>query len=129
MPLGATAARTAAFSARSPRAASHSATKPAGTAASGTAPDAHRSSSPSTCLQGIFRLGQEHVYAGPSRSTATWYGFLPLPAARPQTACAVAPSPDQAPVCASLRPAASDPASGASPSTCDASQAAPTVRT
>ena len=60
-----------AFSARARRSASHPAAKSAGALSSGNAPLAQFSSSPSACLQGNFLDGQEHLYAGPLRSTTT----------------------------------------------------------
>jgi hypothetical protein len=44
-------------------------------------------------LHGNFRDGQEHLYAGPARSTTVWYGFFPDPAHSPQTSSPAAPEP------------------------------------
>ena len=68
-----------------PGVAAHAAAKSAGSSASGTPSAAQSSSRPSACLQGNFRLGQLHRYAGPSRSTTVWYGREPLPRQSPQT--------------------------------------------
>src|SRR6202012_3773492 len=68
-------------------------------ACSGTRPADQASSSPSACLHGNFRDGQEHLYAGPEgpdRSTATWYGRAPDPAHNPQTSSPARPVPLQA---------------------------------
>ena len=56
--------------ARAERPSSHSATHDGGSP-SPTPPSARSSKSASACLHGIFRLGQEHLNAGPSASTAT----------------------------------------------------------
>src|SRR5204863_9604482 len=82
-----------------------------------TCPAAHSISSPSACLHGNFRLGQEHRNAGSASSTHVWYGFLPLPWQKPHTASSDAPAPDHLAGAASARPAFSDAGSGASPAT------------
>ena len=45
---------------------------------------ASRNSSPSACLHGNFRLGQEHLNAGPAKSTIVWYGDAPDPDTGPR---------------------------------------------
>ena len=62
--------RAAFCRARLTRPSSHSAAKAAGSPPA-TCPRLHRCSRPTACLQGNLRLGQEHVKAGPDRSTHT----------------------------------------------------------
>ena len=113
------------------RAVSHSDAYALGASCSGTCPADHSSSNPSACLHGNFRLGHVHRNAGSDRSTTVWYGVRPDPAHDPQTAhgLAWAPVPVHGPGLESLRPAATDDASGASASTCSALQVSGTVVT
>ena len=98
---------------------------------SGTDPSDQSSSKASTCLHGNFRLGQEHRYAGPDRSTTARYGAEALPRHSPHTASA----PAAAPVTGQARPDASDWAvrcdgtSGARASTRSRSQRSATLET
>ena len=101
---------------RTERPASHSATHEGGSP-SPTPPSARSSNNASACLHGIFRLGQEHLKAGPSASTATSYGREPLPRQSPQTARSSMPVSLHGAGRASLRAALTDDASGASAST------------
>src|SRR6476619_1642138 len=100
-------------------------------ASSGTEPSDQSSSRASTCLHGNFRLGQEHRYAGPVRSTTARYGAAALPRHSPHTASASA----AAPVAVQARPDASDwavrcdGASGARASTRSRSQRSATLET
>src|SRR6185437_15220938 len=100
-------------------------------ASSGTEPSDQSSSSASTCLHGNFRLGHEHRYAGPDRSTTVRYGAAALPRHSPHTASA----PAAAPVAGQARSDASDSAvrcdgaSGASASTRSRSQRSATLET
>ena len=75
-------------------------------------------------MQGNFRLGQEHLKAGSSRSTCVWYGCAALPWHSPQAARSDRPSVRQGRGLARPRPALTAPASGASATTCSVVTAA-----
>ena len=65
-----------------------------GTCVAGTCPRTHMSSSASTCLQGLRRLGHEHADATATWSTTHSYGSPVDPVHRPHSADSEQPVPD-----------------------------------